>query len=172
MRTTRLLLPCALLAALAVGTVLPGTAHASCAVRPVEGALSQPVQFVGRVLEPERQVTRFRVEQVWVGPDLASTVWVDTGGRTSSALHPEAGERYLVGAGGDLGTSSCTAALITDEAELAALRPATVRVAVGDGLEGEGPRQPVLLSGLAVLLGGVVVHRLLRRRRSAGGPVG
>ena len=184
MWTAHPLLSCALLVSAAVA-VQPGTALASCAVRPVDGALSQPVQLVGRVVDRERGVTRFRVEEVWAGPDLAPTVWIETGQRargsdSSSDLHPEAGQRYLVGASDRLGTNLCTAALITDDSELAALRPSAVRTAADDGLAGEGPRPPVLLPGLAVVLGGLMVlglrrrHRALRPRGSAGevGPSG
>jgi len=175
---TALSLPCGALlvaASLAVGTA---PAHASCAGPQSQAVLSQPVQFVGRVVEPERGVTLFRVEEVWTGPDLAPDVWVETGERARGAgssvdLHPETGDRYLVGADAGLGTSVCTALRVTGEAQLAALRPSTVRPSVADGLEGQGPRR-LLLSGLAlggtvVLCGALALALGLRRRHRARG---
>jgi len=184
MRTARPLLSCALLVPtfVAVGTVLPQAAHATSCARDLETAvLTQPVQFVGRVVQLEQGVIRFRVEEVWAGPDLAPAVWVDAGrdgrGTGSSAFEPaafapEAGDRFLVGASGSLHSDPCSARRVDEDTELAALRPPTVRAAAVGGLEGEGPGHTVLLSGLAVALGAAAALAGLRRLGAAGGPRG
>ena len=184
MRTDRPLLSAVVLvsAFFVASTVQPGTAHAtSCASVLEVAVLSQQVQFVGRVVELEQGLIRFRVEEVWAGPDLTPTVWVDAGhgGRGTgssafdpSAFAPEAGDRYLVGASADLRSSPCGVRRVDEDAELGGVRPVTVRAAALDGLEGEGPGHAVLLSGLVVALVGAATLLGLRHLGRAGGSRG
>lgn len=111
------------LAALATGalvTLLPAAAAASCADD--TGPAGSPVVFVGTAQEERRGFTRFAVEEVWAGPDLAGEVWVQSGqeqppwplsllGEVSSSTDAEfrKGETYVVGASESFVTNACIA---------------------------------------------------------------
>ena len=166
----------ALTAALIASALLPAyPAVASCAEG--SGAAGSPVVFVGTAEEERRGYTRFRVDQVWAGPDLAPEVWVLSGQRqppwplglvsavgSSSDADFVPGEQYVVGASRSFGTGACS---VSDVAGTEA--PAEVRGPAEDGTTGaDPPTGPLgLTMGAAALAAGVTaVAALVRRRRA------
>lgn len=176
----------ALAVAAAVLVVPAAPATASCAAVDPTGS---PVVFVGTALQEGNGFTRFAVEEVWAGPDLASRAWVRTGqqqldpdlvvvGSNDARLGP--GERYVVGATADFSADGCS---IVPAEE--ATRPAAVRHPVAGGSSGVVPvDRPVANgpgSGTRAALGvgggagagalaGVLVLLVRRRRaRAAAG---
>ena len=153
----------------------PHPAAASCA----EGAgpRGQPVVFVGAAEGERRGYTRFAVQEVWAGPDLAPEVWVQSGqeqppwplsllSAVSSSADAEfvEGERYVVGASRSFDTGACSVAEATDDQRAGARTP------VADGAVGaDPPTGPVGQALWAVRSAGVVAGGVswLRRRRTA-----
>lgn len=175
--------PC-LAAALAAVLVLgdPGPAMASCAVPPPlpEAIAAAQLVFVGTVdAVRDETIAHFRVEEIWVGPDLTEvTIHGGEGGGTVTSVDRSfvAGQRYLVlpyADGATLRDNACTNTQVWTD-ELAELRPAdarTVDPATADGSPEPAGRErafPVwLLAALGVggatLLGGA--WGFTRRRR-------
>jgi hypothetical protein len=168
----------ALLIALPLALVtVPAPAYASCAAD--SGPEGSPVVFVGTAQEERRGFTRFEVEEVWAGPDLAEQVWVLSGqeqppfplnmfSAVASSVDADFvdGERYVVGASDDFSTGACSVSEAT--ADLDSLRPDDARPPVDGGSTGADP--PVgswtiglLGAGAGALVALVVVVR--RRRR-------
>lgn len=133
--------------------------------------------FLGTAREERRGYTRFAVEEVWAGPDLAPEVWLLSGQEqprwplnlflaVSSSADADFvdGEKYVVGASRSFSTSVCS----TTEAGTIE-PPADVRAPVDDGSAGADP--PIGPLGQGAWLAGVVaaaaalVHLLRRRRR-------
>lgn len=140
-------------------------AVASCAGEFVDVAADADSLFVGTVEETGDGFTRFQVEEVWRGPDLAPETWVQTGQEQppwplslfeSAASSTDAdlavGRRYVVGTYGDFVTNSCLVAEMGNAAEFGDLKPANVREPVAQAPQGADP--PV--DG-RLLMGGVVV---------------
>ena len=162
-----------LVAGLLVST---GPAAASCAED--SGADGSPVVFVGTAEAERRGYTRFAVEEVWAGPDLAPEVWVLSGqeqptwplsllsgvGSSTDADFVQ-GDRYVVGASRSFDTSACS----IEELDAASVRP-DAREPVDDATTGADPPigpvgQTLWMVGFLVLLtAGVVVLRRARRR--------
>lgn len=175
-------MPVRLPAALAALALLPvlalaaGPASASC----VEAEFApdgQPVIFSGTVVENRTGYTRFDVDRVWEGPDLADEVWVQGGQdqapwplnlvqQVESSVDAQfvVGSAYVVGAGSDFSTQACS---ITEAAGHEP--PADARTPVDDGARGaDVPMSPlaqtVVAAGLmAAVVTGVML--LVRRRR-------
>lgn len=163
----------ALVATWLVGAVAP--ASASCAAD--AGPPGSQIIFVGTVEDQRGGYTRFSVAEVWVGPDLASEVWVLSGqeqppfplnlfSAVSSSVDADfvEGERYLVGASDDFSTNACTIQeMSTVTADLAP--PDGVRQPTADGAEGADPPLSPVVQGLSVgavvvlLVGSVVLWR-------------
>lgn len=154
---------------------------ASCAAEFTDVAADADSLFVGKVEEAREGFTRFQVEEVWRGPDLASEIWVQSGqeqppwpislfegGASSVDANFVEGRRYVVGTYGDFVTNSCLVQAMGDEAILADRKPADIREPIAQG--SQGADQPVdrrLLTGgaLAVLVGGLAWLLCFRRRR-------
>ena len=165
-----LVLPLALL-----GT--PAPSYASCAVG--SGPEGSPVVFVGTAQEERRGYTRFEVEEVWAGPDLADEVWVLSGqeqppfplnmfsavGSSADAEFVD-GERYVVGATRQFGTNACS---VAEAVDLDAQRPAGARSPVDGGSTGADPPIGPWTIGLTGVGAGVLGALLVtvRRRRRA-----
>lgn len=155
-----------------------GPAAASCAAD--SGPAGSAVIFTGTAVEERRGFTRFDVDEVWAGPDLAPEVWVLSGQRqppwplyvlsgvaSSVDAEFEPGVRYAVGATSDFATSACSVAEVSSVPNL---RPADVRTPVAGGSHGsDAPAGPWLTGlGFVALVGipvGVGAALLAHRRR-------
>lgn len=154
------------------------SAAASCTENP--GAEGSSVIFVGTAESERRGFTRFAVEEIHAGPDLAPEVWVRSGqeqppwplgifggvGSSGDADFVD-GERYRVGANSSFVTGLCS----VSEADRATRRPGA-RPPVEAGALGADPPigplgQTLWVSGL-LALGAASVAVLRRRRRNAG----
>lgn len=165
---TLVLLPLALVGA-------PGPAYASCAAD--SGPEGSPVVFVGTAQEERRGFTRFEVEEVWAGPDLADEVWVLSGqeqppfplnmfSAVASSNDAEFldGERYVVGASADFRTGACSVSEAT--ADLDSLRPDDARDPVDGGSTGaDPPLGPWAIGAMGVGAGALVALLVTARRR-------
>ncbi|MDP9443512.1 MAG: hypothetical protein M3P83_03790 [Actinomycetota bacterium] len=167
---------CAVAALVAGGA----TAHASCAAAPIDNLTSsqQPV-FVGTAVAQRGGFTRFTVHEVWRGPDLADSVWVQTGQRqapwplslfvgvgSSTDANVRTGASYLVGTYGGFRTDACLMVSLDDVSDAAGLRPGPVRAPVPAGRSGaEPPPDPWVLTSAALLLAVGGVGALVWRRR-------
>lgn len=172
-----------LVAALVGGGAAP--AAASCAED--SGPAGSEVVFTGTAVEERRGFTRFQVDEVWAGPDLATEVWVESGQRqppwplyvlsaVSASTDAEllAGGEYVVGATADtFSTGLCRTVELSGAEDL---RPEDVREPVSGGHEGADPPAGPVVTGLgfaavvaAVVLGLVWLVRLPRRRRHPHG---
>ena len=122
-----------------------GPAAASCAAD--SGPEGSDVIFVGTVENERRGYTRFAVDEVWAGPDLAPEVWVLTGqeqppwplslfSAVSSSVDADLleGEPYVIGASRSFSTSACSIGDVET-----ARAPADVRQPVEDGDPGADP---------------------------------
>lgn len=154
----------------------PAPSYASCAQD--SGPQGSPVVFVGTAEENRSGFTRFEVDEVWAGPDLADEVWVLSGQEQSpwplniwqgagSSIDADfsTGESYVVGATADFSTNDCRVAAAS--ADLGDLRPDDPRSPVSDGATGADP--PIgpwasgsIVIGVVLLLWGL---RLNSRRR-------
>lgn len=180
MRRIRLLFTMGLLAG-AASIAVATPSFASCAAD--SGPAGSPVIFVGSAQEERRGFTRFSVDEVWAGPDLAPDVWVQSGqsqptwplsafSGVGSSIDAEfvIGESYLVGATSDFHTDACS----VSEAGVRAnseLRPDDPRIPVEDGADGADPPVGVLqigLVGVAVVALLIAPVALWRRRRRTG----
>ncbi|GGD11403.1 hypothetical protein [Nocardioides daphniae] len=164
----------ALLPALALAAAAPASASCAEAESPPE---SRPIIFSGTAVENRTGYTRFEVDRVWAGPDLADEVWVQGGQdqawwplnlvqQVESSVDTDfvVGEEYVVGAGDDFSTNLCS---VTEAAGHEP--PADARTPVDDGARGaDVPLSPLAQTAVA---GGVVaalvtgVMLLLRWRR-------
>ena len=162
-------------AALAVGLLTPAhPAAASCAAD--AGPDGAPVIFVGTAEENRRGYTRFAVQEVWAGPDLAPEVWVLGGqeqppwplsllsgvGSSTDADFVE-GDEYVVGASREFTTSVCSITTVDG-----VVNHPDAREPVEDGDAGADPPlgplgQTLWVVGAVGLLAAIV--GLLRRRR-------
>jgi hypothetical protein len=168
-----------LVAALVVtGFILPvPPAMASCAEG--SGPDGAPVIFVGSAESERRGYTRFAVEEVRAGPDLAPEVWVRSGedqppwplsllsavGSSDDANFVHGG-RYVVGASRSFDTGACS----VTEADAGTRQPGA-RQPVDDGAVGVGP--PIGPLGQSLWVAGVLALAAatvgcLRRRRHTG----
>ena len=120
-------------------------ASASCAMPPPleEAVAAAPIAFVGTAEDVrDGTVARFRVEEVWAGPDLVEvTIHGGPGGGAVTSVDRsfEEGERYLVlpyADGAELRDNSCTSTQVWSE-ELAELRPADARMVDATAVEGQ-----------------------------------
>lgn len=161
-----------------VALALPAPARASCASD--AGPSGSDVVFLGTASERRGGYTRFDVAEVWAGPDLAPSVWVQTGQDqppwpmswfvavgSSVDIDPPEGKRLLVGADGAFRTNACV--VTDDRARIEAQRPEGVRRPVAGGAEGADPPPNPLVQGgiaagalLAVVGGGIALWRRLR----------
>jgi hypothetical protein len=152
-----------LLAALTLGGLLllpTGPAAASCAAD--AGPEGSDVIFVGTVETERRGYTRFAVDEVWAGPDLAPEVWVLTGqeeppwplslfSAVSGSVDADLleGEQYVIGASSSFATSACSIGDLET-----ARAPADVRQPVEGGDPGADP--PIGPVGQTLWVGGAV----------------
>lgn len=168
----------AVLCLLATGlSVVAPPAEASCAED--AGPSGSEVIFLGTAQEERRGFTRFEVDEVWAGPDLAPEVWVLSGQRqppwplsafsaVSSSVDAEfeTGEEYVVGTNSAFSTGACS---VSGPDASEALRPDEPRDPTESGARGADP--PIGPLGQAgVVTGGLAalgVPLLLRRRRRA-----
>lgn len=167
---------------LAVGVLLPAApAAASCSED--SGPDGSAVVFVGTAEAERRGYTRFAVEEVWAGPDLAPEIWVRSGqdqptwplsylSAVGSSVDAEfvARDRYVVGASRSFATSACSVSW--DEVGPS---PADARTPVDDGETGADPPigpwgQTLVVAGvLGLVLGLLVALRRVRRRPTPSG---
>ncbi|MDP8930882.1 MAG: hypothetical protein M3O70_20505, partial [Actinomycetota bacterium] len=140
------------LAVLALTAGASQPAQASCAAFSTAGAVAgAEVLFVG-VATANREhaaYTKFRVEEVWKGPDLATRVWVQggqdqgpwplnnlVGVASSTDVRFKVGERYLVAADDEtFKTHACSATQLF-EPSLRQYAPASIRGPTPEGLPG------------------------------------
>lgn len=171
----RCLSPIAALAAMTTAALLwPASALGSCAAPPgvAEQIAAADVVFVGTVqgLGDQGRTATFAVEEQWRGEPLPAIVQVrggpsDLNSATSVDRTYEAGVRYLVAAyvvEGRLTDNACTATQPWSE-ELAAFRPAEVRVPTQSAGDGTGGIPLPVLGGL-IALGVLVVVGVLAFR--------
>jgi hypothetical protein len=150
---------------------------ASCAED--SGPDGAPVIFLGSAESERRGYTRFAVEEVWAGPDLAPEVWVRSGqdqppwplsllsavSSSDDANFVHEGW-YVVGASRSFDTGACS----VTEADAGTRHPGA-REPVDDGAEGVDPpigpfEQALWVAGLLALAAATVGW--LRRRRHTG----
>ena len=149
---------------------------------PGAGPDGAPVVFVGVVESERRGYTRFHVEEVWAGPDLAPEVWVRSGQEqpawplsllsgVGSSMDADlvTGERYVVGASGSFATDVCSVTEVN-----ARVHRAGAREPVAKGAAGADP--PIGAGGQSLWVAGVLAFAgagvgLLRRRRRPTPPV-
>ncbi|MGN0065412.1 MAG: hypothetical protein ACI379_14335 [Nocardioides sp.] len=174
-RTTALAGATALTGALLAGGLLTVTgtaAHADCA-GPFDGTGDHV--FSGIAEKNDGPYTRFSVQRVWEGDDLAADVWVLAGqeqapwplsllvGVSSSVdAEFEVGQQYVVGTTEEFATNVCQVATL-DELSV----PEDARQPVAGGEKGaELPMGPLGRTVLVVgVVGGLVLlFRALRRR--------
>jgi hypothetical protein len=167
----RALLGTAVLLAVCCLLGLPGAApsYASCAESGPEGS---DVIFVGTAREERRGYTRFEVDEVWAGPELAEQVWVLSGqeqgpfplflfsavGSSNDAAFAD-GERYVVGATPDFRTGACS---VAEADAIDSLRPDLTRGPVDGAATGADPpaswlRISAVSGGAALMVGGAVL---------------
>ncbi len=177
-----------IVAALFATTWVSPPAQASCAPFTIGEALARAeVLFVG-VATANREhgsYTKFRVEEVWKGPDLAPGVWVQggqdqgpwpfnnfAGVSSSNDIRFDVGERYLVATNAETFTTSVCSGTRGFEPSLREYAPSSVRGPTRGGLSGaDAPPSLLLLNASAILasvgLGLMVVFaRLCRRDRN------
>lgn len=163
------------------GLLFPmGQASASCANEP--SPKGSPIVFAGRAISERAGYTRFAVDEVHSGPDLAPEVWVRSGqdqgwllnrlGNVSSSTDADfdEGKQYVVGADALFDTSSCTS--VEDDGSY---QTSTSRGPVETGARGADP--PIgplgqflgVAGALAFLLALVVAFTRFRRNRGNGG---
>lgn len=164
------------LAALAIGGLLLPVQPAVASCAPGIGPESSPVIFVGTAESERRGYTRFAVDEVQAGPDLAPDVWVRSGqeqptwplsmlssvGSSTDADFND-GKKYVVGASESFVTDAC---LIMEAS--GSTRITTAREPVDDGASGADPPlgplgQTLWVAGSFTLV--VAALGLLRRRR-------
>ncbi len=157
-------LPAAVTALAWLALTAPSMALGSCAQPPelAQHVAAGDVVFVGSVqaLADNDRAATFAVEEQWQGIDLPATVQVEGGtgdptSATSADRHYRLGARYLVSAllsDGRLTDNACSGTREWSD-ELAALRPAEVRVPATDpGASPDGPAVPGLVGIAAVVL--------------------
>lgn len=164
-------------AALVASLLSAGPVAASCVgpTMPDAIAVTDSV-FVGTVtgLSLDGRTATIAVEEIWRGPDLASSVLVRggpdaNGGITSVDLIWQAGAKYLVFASivnGGLETNACTnTAVWTDE--FSAQRPSDARPLTGTTADVSGrlPVEVLAVGGVALLV--ALVALIAFRRRAA-----
>lgn len=179
-RRATLLLLVALLAVLPVAE----QARASCA-GPIKGAVKRaPWVFVGTATQQDVSTARLDVEQVWRGPDLAPTVFVQTGqtqppwplslfirSGSSGDATLEPGTTYVVAVEEHehrLLTNNCVVTEATRP--LLTLAPDDARAPVEGAVSGlrPGPSAVGLVAaGTALVLALVIGLLIARRRRRA-----
>ena len=171
-----------LIITLAAGLLLPASPAAASCVED-SGPDGSPVVFVGTAEAERRGYTRFAVEEVWAGPDLASEIWVRSGqdqpawplsylSAVGSSVDADfvAGDRYVVGASRSFDTSACTIS-----GDGVGPSPADARAPVDDGETGADPpigplgQTLVVVGALALVVGLVVALRRVRRRPTPSG---
>jgi hypothetical protein len=164
--------------------VWAGPSFASCAED--SGPTGAPVVFVGTAQIVERGYTRFQVEEVRAGPDLAPQVWVLSGqpqpawplsvfSDNAQGEHDvdfTLGSRYVVGASHSFATDACRVSPAT-----AGANSADARQPVDHGNHGAerpiGPLgQTLWVAGILVLVAATValLSRLRRRGRPTSAP--
>jgi hypothetical protein len=144
-----------------------------------EAAQTAEVVFIGTVTETTNRDSwaSVAVEEIWRGPDLPATVVVKGGsggdGISSVDRSFQAGVKYLffpyADEQGDLADNSCTNT-IEWSADLAQVRPASVRQPVGSNEEKGGFDVGGVIAplGVALLVGGVLLGAgLLARGRAS-----
>jgi hypothetical protein len=156
-------------------------AVASCAQG--SGPEGSPVIFVGTAESERRGYTRFAVDEVLVGPDLALEVWVLSGQEqatwplsmlsvvgSSVDAHFVDGDRYVVGASESFRTDACS---VTEADGRTSTRSAREPVENGDpGADPPiGPLvQTLWVAGVLALVAAIVAsfRRWRRRPRLSG----
>lgn len=169
-----------------VMTAIP--AHASCAAEAEDAIADQEIVFVAVAIEQTDRHARVEVVEIWRGPDLAPTVWLQT---TAAELPPWPqrltqqaatsvdaslipGTRYLIGTvDGSFRTNTC---LVTEasDALVERLKPQITRQPDDAGATGDGPGTLEGTSGLVVAIvllaaipvGGWLTYRRFRTSRS------
>ena len=183
MRALRLFRAAGAVAALAF-VLTPSAVLADCMMPPPvqEAAATNDVVFVGTVTETSNQNrwASVNVEEIWRGPELPATVIVrggadaGAGGGISSVDRTyQAGVKYLffpyADDQGNLADNTCTNT-VEWSADLAQIRPATVRQPAGANQEEGGFDVAGLVAplGVALLVGGLLLGAgLLARGRAS-----
>ena len=172
-----------LVAAMFLGALLLPLQPAAASCAEDAGPEGSPIIFVGTAETERGGYTRFAVDEVRVGPDLAPEVWVRSGqdqptwplnflsavGSSSSAdADFTDGEQYVVGASRSFDTSAC----IISEAD-GRTTSTSAREPVDGGATGADPPigplgQTLWVTGvLALVAMPVVLSRRRRRRRKS-----
>lgn len=175
---------------LLAGLLLPASAvpaHASCAAEPEETIAGQETVFLATVIEQTARYARVEVEEVWRGPDLAPSVWLQTSPaelppwpvrlihRVATSVDAELvpGTRYVIATvDGGYETNSC---LVTEASAplVERLAPEDARQPAASGATGNGPGILEGASGFTLLIaliaalpvGGWLVYRRARAVR-------
>lgn len=162
-------------------------AHASCAAEPEDAIAEQEVVFLATATEQTERHARVEVEEIWRGPALTRSVWLQTSAAepppwpaslvfeaaTSIDVQLVPGTRYLIATEGDgFRTNTCLVAQASEEL-VQRLAPETTRQPVPTGERGEGPGILEGTSGIALavallaalLVGGWLTYRRFRAAR-------
>ncbi|MEP7091371.1 MAG: hypothetical protein ABI776_14830 [Nocardioidaceae bacterium] len=156
------------------------SALASCAQH--SGPDGAPVIFVGTADAERRGYTRFEVDEVRAGPDLAHEVWVLSGQEQPpwplsvfSNAHSSVdadfalGDRYVVGANRSFATNACQVSSVDAGASRSGARE-PIEDGVGGADKPIGPLgQTLWVGGIVGLLAATV--RILQRLRRRGNDV-
>lgn len=141
-------------------------AHASCAAEPEDAIADRATVFLATAVEQTDRYARVEVAEVWRGPDLAPTVWLQTSSaelapwplrlvlRASTSVDAQLvpGTRYLIATqDGGFRTSTC---LVTEASEdlVRRLAPETTRPPIASGATGAEPGVLDGTSGVAVAI--------------------
>lgn len=152
-------------------------AEGSCAAEPEDLIGGQETVFVGTVAEVSQGRARVDVEEVWRGPDLAPSVWVETGPSapaTSTSVDAELvpGMAYIIATSDDgFRTNSCLV-IEASQGVTDRLAPADTREPTATGSAGAAPHSSngtaiavaiaVVLAAASMVKGGWAVHRRKR----------
>lgn len=151
--STCLAVPVVPLVAALLAAVMATPAHASCAADPEEAIDNKQTVFVATAVEQRHPYARVEIKEIWRGPDLAPSVWLQTTpvqapswplnlvSRTYTSVDADLvpGTRYLIATEeGGFRTNNCLVAEASDPF-VDRLAPDVTREPVASGQTGMEP---------------------------------
>lgn len=146
-------------------------AHADCAAAPADVITEQEMVFLATAVEQTDRYARVEVEEIWRGPDLAPTVWLQTSAaelppwparlllRAATSVDADLvpGTPYLIATvDGGFETNTCLVTEASNEV-MERLAPDATREPVASGATGQGPGILEGTSGIALAIALVVM---------------